>query len=432
MNLSAPLGIESALGLLCVAAAAALLARAFRGAQRHQIQELCRQRGRPERSAEIVAGSETIAFLAASVVVTAAVVATLLASRWLVAATGESLALEASGVAVWILLAWSMLVVVPMLFTRFVGAWFVVATWSLWRPVVAVVSPVVAVLAGSGAALAKLFGRRPARGQEEARQDELLAVVDEAHRDGWLAGTARAMIEGVIDLGAVRVGQIMTPRMEMISIPLAAAWDDAIRIISESGHTRLPVWDRSPEDVVGILHTRELLARLAEVPVAGAAPARDLRSLLRPPYFVPESMSVQKLLRELQRGRTHLALVTDEYGGVSGLVTIEDALEEIVGEIADEHDEAFSDGLRIVSENACEVFGHVRIADLNTRFGTRLPERADYATVGGFVFHEFGRIPHVGDMLDTHGVHLEVLSATRRRIDLVRVERVPEAGNHGG
>jgi CBS domain containing-hemolysin-like protein len=432
MSLPGRLGIESAIGLLCVAAMAALLARAFRGAQRHQIQELCRQRGRPERSAEIVAGSETIAFIAASVVVTAAVVATLLASRWLVAATGDSLALEVSGVAGWILLAWSMLVVVPMLFTKFVGAWFVVATWSLWRPVVALTSPVVAVLAGRAGALASLFGRRPQREGDEARQDELLAVVDEAHREGWLPGTARAMIEGVIDLDAVRVGQIMTPRTEMISVALAAPWEEAIRMISASGHTRLPVWDRSPEDVVGILHTRELLARLAEVPAEGAAPVRDLRPLLRAPYFVPESMSVHKLLRELQRGRTHLAVVTDEFGSVSGLVTIEDALEEIVGEIADEHDEAFADGLRVVSENICEVFGHVRIADLNARFGSRLPEEADYATVGGFVFHEFGRIPHVGDTLVTHGVHLEVLSATRRRIDLVRVERVLEAGNHGG
>ena len=432
MNLSGPLGIESAIGLLCVAALAAMQARAFRGAQRHQIQEICSRRGRPERCVEIVAGSETIAFIAASVVVTAAVVATLLASRWLVAATAESLALKVSGVTGWILLSWTMLVVVPMLFTKFVGAWFVVATWSLWRPIVAILSPVVSLLGGMSSGLARAIGRRSAADADAARQDELLAVVDEAHRKGWLPGATRAMIEGVMDLDEVRVGQIMTPRIDMISIPLATPWEEAIRLVSESAHTRLPVWGRSPEDVVGILHTRELLTKLVEPSGDGEARPHDLRSLLRPPYFVPESMSVQKLLRELQRGRTHLAMVTDEFGGVSGLVTIEDALEEIVGEIADEHDEAFSDGMRTVSDTVCEVLGHVRLDTLNKRFRTHLPEEADYETLGGFVFHEFGRIPHVGDTLTTHGVVIEVLAATRRRIDLVRLERLPETQTNGG
>ena len=432
MNLSGPLGIESAFGILCVAALAALQARAFRGAQRHQIQEICSHRGRPERCGEIVEGSETIAFIAASVVVMAAVIATLVASQWLVAATADSLALKVSGVAGWIVLSWVMLVVVPMLFTKFIGAWFVVATWNLWRPIVALTSPVVRLLAAMATGLARLVGRRVVTVEDAVRQDELLAVVDEAHREGWLPGTTRAMIEGVMDLHEVRVGQIMTPRTDIISIPLATPWDEAIRLVSESAHTRLPVWGRSPEDVVGILHTRELLARLVETPANGQAAPDDLKPLLRPPYFVPESMNVQKLLRELQRGRTHLALVTDEFGGVSGLVTIEDALEEIVGEIADEHDEAFSDGMRIVSDTVCEVLGHVRIDDLNKRCGTQLPEEADYETIGGLVFHEFGRIPHVGDTLTVHGVGLEVLAATRRRIDLVRVERLPETQTNGG
>ncbi|MFM7035058.1 MAG: hemolysin family protein [Planctomycetia bacterium] len=435
MHPSAFVRIESALVFLVVAALAAVQARAFRGAQRHQVQEICRRRGRPERSAEIIEGSETIAFIAASVVVMAAVVATLLASRWLVEATAGSPALKASAVAGWILLAWLMLVVVPMLFTKFIGAWFVVATWSLWRPIVAVTAPAVKRLAGLASMIARLLVR-PAKAAAKADgQEELRAVVDEAHREGWLPGGARAMIEGVMSLDQVRVGQIMTPRTNMICVPLAMPWGEIVRLVSESGHTRLPVWDRSPEDVVGILHSRELLGRLAEPSEAGrvaGGPPPELRPLLRPPYFVPESMSVQKLLRELQRGRTHLALVTDEFGGVSGLVTIEDALEEIVGEISDEHDEAFSDGLRIVSDHVCEVMGHVRITDLNARFGTRLPEEADYETVGGLVFHEFGRVPHVGDRITSHGVAMEVLAATRRRVELIRVERSPEATGHGG
>jgi CBS domain containing-hemolysin-like protein len=119
-----------------------------------------------------------------------------------------------------------------------------------------------------------------------------------------------------------------------------------------------------------------------------------------------------------------MAIVTDEFGGVAGIVTIEDALEEIVGEIADEHDEAFADGVRTISPDACEALAHVRIGVVNDRLGLELPEEEDFETIGGFVFHCFGRIPEVGERIDSHGARLEVLAATRRRIDLVRVERL--------
>ena len=412
------LGLESAVLLLVLASLAAIQARAVRGAQRTLIQELCRRRGRPERYGEIVAASETIAFAAASVVVVAAAVATLLASRGLVAFGRGSPALRASAVLGWIAVVWLLLVVLPLVLVRQAGPWIVVATWGLWRPIVGVSAPVVAALGRVAAALGGLVGL--GRAGDGRPQDDLRLVVDEAHREGRIEGAARDMIRGIIGLDQVRVAQIMTPRTRTISIPLAFSWQEAVRHAAESGHTRLPVWDRSPDDVVGILHTRDLLSRLAE----GAPPA-DLRPLLRPPWFVPESMSVQKLLREFQRGNTHLAVVTDEFGGVSGLVTIEDALEEIVGEIADEHDEAFTDGIRMVSADACEARAEVRLALVNERLGTALPEEPNVETVGGFVFHHCGRIPQVGERLETHGVRLEVLAATRRRIDLVRVERLP-------
>jgi len=135
-------------------------------------------------------------------------------------------------------------------------------------------------------------------------------------------------------------------------------------------------------------------------------------------------MSVQTLLREFRRGNTHMAIVTDEFGGVSGIVTIEDALEEIVGEIADEHDEAFSDGIRPVSAGVVEALSGVRLADLAAATGLDLPEEADYETVGGLVFHHLGRIPVAGDRFESHGALWEVVSASRRRVDLVRVTRL--------
>jgi len=442
MNASESLGIETALLLLSLASLAAVQARSVRGAERHRIQDLCRRAGVPAHYDEIVAGSETIAFVAASVVVIAAVVATLLAARGLFAASGGMLALEVSAVAGWIAIVWLVLVVVPMLVTKFAGPWIVVATWRLWRPVIGMLGPVVRLLGSLGAAIGSAaVGRGGDDEVLERPQDELRLVVDEAHREGRIEGTARDMIRGVIGLDEVRVSQIMTPRTQMISIPLATDWDEAVRLAAESAHTRLPVWDRSSDDVVGIIHTRDMLTRLADglVPGTVAAPAepRGIRALLRPPWFVPESMSVRTLLLEFQRGKTHMAIVTDEFGGVAGIITIEDALEEIVGEIADEHDEAFTDGIRVVSPDACEVLAHVPVARLNERMGLSLPEEAGYETIGGFVFHQCGRIPEVGEKVRSHGALLEVLAATRRRIDLIRIERLGDerpgsTGNDGG
>ena len=426
MNLPASVGLETGVALLCLASLAAVQARAVRGARRQVIQELCRRRGRPARYDEIVAASEVIAFVAATVVVCSAVAATLLAFGG-PAAGDRSPAVEISAVGGWILLAWLLLVVLPLLLVRFAGPWIVVATWTVWRPVVGLIAPLVHHLARAAAVLGRVAGRRGAATEADRPHEELRLVVDEAHREGGLEGSARDMIRGVIALEGVRVAAIMTPRTRVVSIPVATAWEEAIRLAAESGHTRLPVWERSSDDIVGVLHIRDVLSRLA----GAAAPGpHAIRPLLRPPWFVPESMSVQKLLREFQRGRTHLAVVTDEFGGVSGVVTIEDALEEIVGEIADEHDEAFADGVRMLSADACEALATVRVATVNDRLGLHLPDEEDFDTIGGFVFHRLGRIPDVGETIEAHDARLEVLAATRRRIDLVRVERLGAPRRH--
>jgi CBS domain containing-hemolysin-like protein len=408
----ASVGLESAVALLGLAGLAAVQARAVRGAERHRIAELCRARAADGQAEEIVAASETIAFVAASGAAILAAAATLLAAPRLVA-PGGTIALEIPAVAAWIGGVWLVIVVLPMLLTRVAGAWIVVTTWRLWRPLVRLAAPLVGRLLEAAGAIG-------AAGDSAALPpDELRLVVDEAHREGRIEGAARDMLRGVIGLEQVRVAQIMTPRTRMVTIPLAEGWEGAVRRSSESGHTRLPVCDRSPDDVVGILHTRDLLGRMAD----GGRGERAVRPLLRPPWFVPESMNVQTLLLEFQRGKTHLAIVTDEFGGVAGLVTIEDALEEIVGEIADEHDEAFSDGIRPVTPTVCEVLAHVPVARLNERLGLALPEEEGYETVGGFLFHRLGRIPAVGDRVEAPGALFEVLAATRRRVDLVRVER---------
>lgn len=405
----------AALLLLVPAVVAAILARAVRGARRHGLQEVCRRRGRPEWYEQIIDASETIALVAATVVVVATVAATVVAVR---SAGGPGDVKGIVSLIVWTAAVWVLLVVVPMVVTRAAGPWVVVSAWPACRPFVRLLSPMVAVIA----AVSATFGGRKGAAEEAAEPpgNELKMVVDEAHREGRLEAGARAMIEGVIDLDEVRVGEIMTPRTDIVMLPVSMPWDEVVQHVSGSGHTRIPVWDRTPDDVIGILHTRELLMELAK---PEGTRMLEIKPLLRPPYFVPESKTVLKLLREFQRTRTHLAVVTDEFGGVSGLVTIEDALEEIVGEIADEHDDEITDGIRMLSPGACEVRSQVRLSELNKRLGLSLPEEADFETVGGLVFHQAGRIPQPGEMVEVDGVALEVLSATRSRIDWIRVEK---------
>ncbi len=257
---------------------------------------------------------------------------------------------------------------------------------------------------------------------EETLAEEIRTIVSEGERDGLLEEEARDMIEGVFELGDAVVLDIMTPRTEMVAFPADSSWDEIVKLAAAAGHSRIPITGKSRDEIVGLLHIKDLLLELAQPATA----RRPLRAILRKPYFVPETKSVSDLLREFQRSRNHLAVVLDEYGGVSGLVTIEDILEKIVGEIDDEHDEQVVEPLSLVHDNRWEALGRARIQEVNERLGLHLPEEADFDTLGGFVFHELGRIPHVGEELVWKNVKLRVLDATRRRIDRLLIEIVPD------
>ena len=416
-----PAATAGAVGLLAIAAAAAIQARAIRGARRHRLQEICREQGMPERYDEIVDASETVAFFSASVVTMATAGATILAAlRWIVSAGSPT---QAAVVAMaFTAVLWVLLVVMPMVVTRLAGPVIAVRSWWFWRGLISVARPVMVLIGRLAMFVGRLVGHREDQLTDEELQDELRLVVDEAHRDGRLQASARDMIEGVIDLGDVKVSQIMTNRTDMLTLSVSLSFDDIVREAAESGHSRIPIWEDSPDNIIGMLHTRELLTELSRKD----ADRPDLRTLLRAPFFVPESKSVQKLLREFQQTRTHMALVTNEFGGVAGVVTIEDVLEEIVGEIADEHDEDTADGFRIIDDGIAEARAQVRLEEVNERLNLQLPEEADFETIGGLVFHLAGRIPSVGEAFESDGVRLQVLGATRRRIDWVRIERLPE------
>ena len=412
--------MQTAIFLLVIASLAALQSRAIRGAKRHQLQDICHQKGLPDVYDELVRASEGVAFFAATVVVLAAVAATFSISKLLTTSFSAGL---------WAGLCWIMLVIVPMTLTRFAGVWIVVTTWWLWRPLIRLITPVLRAITKAVEAIQWVLYRSKNRATADESQEEIRLAMDEAHREGHLDEEAREMIEGVMELEDAQVSEIMTPRTQVIGIPLNSTWKDSVKAALESGYSRLPVWKSSPDDIVGVLHLREILAELAQYQDASSKPKRtdpNLSDLLRPPYFIPGTKSVQSLLRDLQHGKSHMAIVTDEFGGVCGIVTIEDALEEIVGEITDEHDETLADGILVESNDACETLANVPIDDLNQRMHFSLPEEADFDTVGGFAFHVFGRIPSEGETIASDGVSLEVLSSSRRRIDRLRITRLPQ------
>ena len=228
------------------------------------------------------------------------------------------------------------------------------------------------------------------------------------------------MLAGIFELGDTRVREVMVPRLDVTALPRTATLDEALTTIIEAGHSRIPVYEETIDHVVGVLYAKDLLPsfrdRRFDVAIA---------DLLRPPYFVPESKPVDELLRELQRDRVHLAVVVDEYGGTAGLVSIEDVIEEIVGEIQDEYDQ--SEPIDVVDVDPALGVGTFRagidIDDVNRMLDIDLPSDADVDTVGGLVYSQLGKVPVVGDRASFDDADVEVLRVSGRRVELVRVAR---------
>ena len=259
--------------------------------------------------------------------------------------------------------------------------------------------------------------------KDEAEED-LLRSIEDTERQGGIDATSAQMMENVVEFSDTLVASIMTPRTAIEGLELT---DDlaAIRgFIHEEGHSRIPVFEGSLDHVVGVLYVKDLVRWIG-------ADARDfrLRPLLRDPIRVPESKRVSELLREFQRGKVHMAIVVDEYGGTAGLVTIEDVLEEIVGEIRDEHDtgDAGEPGAREVAAGVLEADGRFPIAEVNARIEARLPEDEGFDTIAGFVLHRLGCVPQTGAVVEADGVRIRVLAATPTAVTKVAVERLKAA-----
>ncbi|TLY49949.1 MAG: CBS domain-containing protein [Gammaproteobacteria bacterium] len=246
---------------------------------------------------------------------------------------------------------------------------------------------------------------------------DLLAVLREAGERGLVDGDALTMLEGVLEVGDLQVRDIMVPRAQMVFVRRDEPAARILPVVVESGHSRFPVMDEDRDDIVGILLAKDLL----RLTTASARERFDIREYMRPAVFVPESKRLNVLLKEFRRNRNHMAIVVDEYGGVSGLCTIEDVIEQIVGEIDDEFDVEDDQNIRRDAEAQFTVRGVTRIAEFNEYFGARLSEAEGVDTVAGLLMKELGRLPRRGESASIGGFEFRVLRADRRRIDALRV-----------
>jgi putative hemolysin len=287
----------------------------------------------------------------------------------------------------------------------------------------ALFAPLVAFLTWVTRLVSRLFGA-DVTAEDRISSEELRLIIEQGGEQGILEAEEEQMIHAVIELGDQRIHEVMVPRIAMVTLADTATFDDAIEMVVEEGHSRIPVYESSVDEIVGILYAKDLLPFLR----AGAPERPALRTLLRTPVFVPESMSVDDLLHELQRRKVHLAIVLDEYGGTAGLVTIEDLLEEIVGEIQDEYDE--EEPLIVeLSEDEARVDGRAAVDDLGSLFDTELALEDDdeYDTVGGLIYHRIGGVPKPGDQVSVDGLTLTVESTDGRRVGKVLVVRTRPA-----
>ena len=254
---------------------------------------------------------------------------------------------------------------------------------------------------------------------EPENRAELLESLQEAHGRNLLDADALSMIEGVLQVSELRARDLMVPRTQADMIDIGDPVESWIGRVIETAHSRFPVYEGNRDHVIGILLAKDLLRYYTEEDF-------DLRSMLRPAVYIPESKPLNVLLRDFRANRNHMAIVVDEYGGVAGLITIEDVLEQIVGDIEDEYDfDEEADNIVAEKDGRFRVKALAEIEDFNEAFGTTFSDQ-EFDTIGGLVTDHFGRVPRRGDSMEIDGLRFEVLRADARQVHLLQITRVPK------
>lgn len=267
---------------------------------------------------------------------------------------------------------------------------------------------------------AKLISVRMSRAElalSNQTEEEIKTLVESAEESGEIEAEEKKLLHSVFEFTDTVAREVMTPRVDMDAMPITADLGEVMKLVHESGHSRIPIFEGTDDQIVGIVHAKDLL-------MASSGRAPSLRSLLRPAYFVPENKPLQELLKEMRVNRSQMAVVQDEFGGTAGVVTIEDIVEELVGEIVDEYDVEEPDVVAV--ENGWSVDGRMHLDDLNAEIGSEF-DSEEFDTVGGLVFGTFGRQPKVRESVDIDGYRFTVLHTDGRRVNRLMLEKLVDS-----
>ena len=278
-------------------------------------------------------------------------------------------------------------------------------------------TPVMGLLRGIDNMVRNATGAEESTDAEEIEQ-EIMSVVEEGEKEGVVDEQEREMIESVIEFRDTTAGQIMTPRTQIVAIELDSTLEHVRQTIEESGHSRIPIFTGTIDQIVGVLYARDLLRFLGQT-----AFKFDMKTVMRPPLYVPESKPSRELLRDFRLQKIHIAIILDEYGGTAGLVTIEDILEQIVGDISDEHEPIEPAMFKRINETTCEVDAQIDIDELNRLTGLAIPEDAGYTTLGGYISTTLGSIPENGVSIEYNGLQLQCWTPNRRESTACEIDQ---------
>ncbi|MCB9665614.1 MAG: HlyC/CorC family transporter [Alphaproteobacteria bacterium] len=298
---------------------------------------------------------------------------------------------------------------------RYNRRWVELVAWPLWALFV-VLAPLRWVVGGLVGALARLFGVTEALGERPLQEDEFLVLVERGAEQGVVGSDEREIIEAVFELDDLPVSRLMTPTREIFSLPVDVGWDELLTACQASRFSRVPIWEGSPDALLGVLLVKDLL-RHRRRPLRGPD---ELRRLLLAPVFVPASKPANEMMRDMIRRRIHMAFVVDEHGTLVGLVSLDDLIVELVGEIADEYSEEEERDYTVDGDESMLVRASVDLEDFAEETGVAVPE-GEYHTLGGYVAHTLGRIPATGDHVELDGHRLEVTETDGRRVVQLRL-----------
>ena len=308
---------------------------------------------------------------------------------------------------------------IPYAWAKYAGEKLISRTYGILVAFAALATPVLFVLRFYDGLVRRLAGVPPVtlEEQQEEMQEEFLEELEQRRMEGAVDEEEQEMIENVLELSETSAAEIMTPRTDLVAVEVKADLPTALEVIRKAGHSRIPVYEENVDNIVGLLYAKDLLAEIGE-----SAETFNLRERMREAYFVPETKLLRALLHEFQNQKLHIAVVLDEYGGTAGIVTLEDILEELVGEITDEYEETPAESIHQIDENTIEVDARTYVEDLNDEYELGLPEDEDYDTIGGFVFSRLGYVPKTGEQFDYERLKFTIASAETRRVKRVRIE----------